>query len=230
MGKVKIVTGYIPIETPHRSVQEYRQLGMRLKAVPVPMQVFDEWPLAACWMNKFLHQRMIKQQQIGHAVGDNPGKNTMAYHVVQHQKIDWLRHAANLDPYQNMYVWIDYGIFSLPGVTRDIIVEFCERLADEERICIPGCWPGGPLGAPNWPDDKINWRFCGSVLACPGELVHKLDFLIKERARHDIYRTHAATWEVNTWAKVERENSSLPIHWYPADHNATLFTGYRGPR
>jgi hypothetical protein len=40
--------------------------------------------------------------------------------------------------------------------------------------------------------------------------------------------THIIDWEVNSWARAEFANPHLPIHWYAADHNATMLTNYRG--
>ena len=73
-----------------------------------------------------------------HSVADNPKKNSLAYHIVQAQKTEWLVCGAMVDPMADVFFWIDYGIFHVPGVTSHIIREFLKRANNEQTIAIPG--------------------------------------------------------------------------------------------
>lgn len=210
---VKLVTGYVPLAVRHRSLVEYHSLGSRLLGVDVTRKAFVNWPLSECWMYKFLKCR----PPVTYADGGDPGKNTLDYHIVQHQKVEWLLRAAMLDPDPDVFVWVDYAVFHM-GVSPKQIVEFVRRVGGENEITIPGCWPKGQNGGPCW-------RFCGTVLICPRDKLLQLDTAIKVAAAAQITVHNHVTWEVNTWADVEA-SGIIPIKWYKANHDASLFTNY----
>ncbi len=217
MPSCKIVTGYVPLKGNPRSQWEYVGLGGQLMQVDTPIRYYH-WPLSDCW----LHKHLKDVPPCTHSEGDNPQKNTMAYHIVQHQKTDWLLRAAQEDKETDVFVWIDYGVFHLPGITATVIENFCKRVSNEPHIAIPGCWGiDTPISNAN-----PSWRFCGTVLACPRKHIYKLDAAVKDECRNGIRLNRHVAWEVNTWAKVER-STKLPIRWYSADHNKLLFTNYR---
>jgi hypothetical protein len=175
-------------------------------------------PLECCWLYQYLRgAKMVPT----HAVADNPKKNTLAYHVVQHEKVDMMAIAAQEDRKTEVFAWIDFGIFSIPGMTTDVIENFVERAANEKAISIPGCWPRSETIS----NDDVCWRFCGGTLVCHRDYLFDLDIYIKEEVVNFLKRYGHVTFEVNTWARVE-QNDLLPIAWYPADHNAGMFTGY----
>lgn len=233
MAKVRIVTGYVPIPNHPRTAAEYGSLGenfKQIKAAPV-LPFYSH--LSECWLWKLAWET----EGLTHSEGDNPAKNTIAYHAVNHQKTAWLAQATMYDDDADIFVWIDYGVFHLPGVTSDVIDEFVERLNDK-CIYIPGCWSGpviqdyrpndrlpDPATDPFIDDNNPCWRFCGSVLACPRRYCAQLDEEVKQNVYGHIARTKNISWEVNTWARMEKYRR-LPIKWYKADHNETLFTGF----
>lgn len=209
--KTRLVTGYIPIPDHPRSAGEYGELGERLSGVPVRKKAFYQ-PLDTTWLHQFLKPMTgIRPSQ-----GDNADKNTIAYHCVNHQKSSWLVQAADEDQDADVLVWVDYGIFRLPGVTNQAIYEFMEKL-DDKAIYAPGCWPAGPIESAN-----PCWRFCGSMIAVPRKFVDAFDHQCKVTARGHIIRTKNIEWEVNTWARVE-SHLKLPFHWYKADHDVSMF-------
>ena len=210
--KTKLVTAYVPIPNHPRTAAEYGELGERLSGVPVRKKAFY-MKVEDTWMAKFV-QDLKYMPHISE--GDNPHKNSLAYHCVNHMKTSWLVQAADEDPEADVLVWVDYGIFRLPGVVNQAIYEFMEKL-DDKAIYAPGCWDVGPIESA-----LPCWRFCGSVLAVPRRYVDQLDFAVRATARQHIVRTKNVEWEVNTWARVEAQHK-LPFHWYKADHNVTLF-------
>lgn len=216
MANVKLVTGYVPIIGHTRNAAEYGVLGEKLASVTgFPVRPYYH-TLSQCWMHPFIDRLSFK---VTHSEGDNPEKNTLAYHIVQHQKTEWLYHASLEDHDADVFVWIDYGIFHLPGVTKEIIETFLAGVREND-LAIPGCWMTG-----NVYDDFPCWRFCGSVIVCPRSQVKALDSAVKEEAKRHTQQSKNVTWEVNTWARVEKQGR-VPIRWYAADHNQTLFTNY----
>jgi hypothetical protein len=213
--KTKLVTAYVPIPDHPRTAGEYGELGEKLGGVPVRKKVFYN-KLDDLWLTKYINSLPFNPRS---SEGDNPQKNSLAYHIVNHQKTSWLVQAADDDPDADMLVWVDYGIFRLPGVTNKAIYEFMEKL-DDKAIYAPGCWAKPDVVESAYPC----WRFCGSVLAVPRRYVDQFDFACRVAARHHISATKNVEWEVNTWARVER-TTKLPIHWYKADHDVSLFTG-----
>jgi len=209
----RLVTGYVPILNHPRTAAEYGELGGKLGGAPVRKKAFYQ-PVETTWMHKFLRGL---EYPVRPSVSDNPAKNTLDYHCVNHQKTSWLVQAADEYPDADVLVWVDYGIFRLPGVCNQAIYEFMEKL-DDKAIYAPGCWDKGIV-------ESVDpcWRFCGSVLAVPRRLVDQFDYECRVAARQHVTRTKNVEWEVNTWARVEAK-TKLPFHWYKADHDVSMFT------
>jgi hypothetical protein len=210
--KARLVTGYIPIPGHPRTAAEYGTLGEKLSGVPVRKKAFYS-RVEDTWLHKFVKSLNFP---VHVSAGDNPEKNTLAYHCVNHQKTSWLVQAADEYPDADVLVWVDYGIFSLPGMTNQAIYEFMERV-DDKAIYAPGCWDHVPIEAAS-----PCWRFCGSMIAVPRQLVDALDYQCRVTARQHIIKTKNVEWEVNTWARTEAK-AKLPLQWYKADHDVTMF-------
>jgi hypothetical protein len=213
-----MVSGFVPIPGHPRPEEIYQLLGSQLVECQSD-KIMPRLALRDCWMWP------LAGLVAGRAEGDNPAKNTLAYHTVQHEKVSFLCRAAACFPNYDAYVWVDRGIFSLPGITAAVIDDFMARIRPD-ALAIPGCWTldTARAGAPDL-DCDISWRFCGSVLVCPRSLLPALDATIRAVATIHAMRRNKITWEVNTWARLEQENI-LPIRWYQADHNETMFTNY----
>ena len=222
MRTVKVVTGYVPIPNHPRTALQYGELGQKLADAvsPVARLKAHYTRLEDCWLFKAAqHFGKLK-----HAEGDNPAKNTLAYHCVNHQKSEWLAIEAIDDAYDtDVFVWIDYGIFSIPGVTAPAIADFLGRVAqvNDQNIYIPGCW------GPDYDrtDTSPCWRFCGSVLIMPRSQAPLFDKENKIKTLKNLKKSRMVTWEINDWARLERY-THLPIKWYKADHNDTMFTNF----
>jgi FkbM family methyltransferase len=175
--------------------------------------------LEDCWL--YDH---VRDRRVDHTVADNPKKNSLAYHVVQHQKTAWLVSALETNPLADVLVWLDYGIFHVPGVTADVIDDFLGRVAARCEIAIPGCHVVSSASI-----DSPDWRFCGGSLVVPRELVLAFHEAVREVTLERLAKTGRVTWEVNDWAEVERRKL-LPIRWYKAGHDATMFTNYEAEK
>ena len=218
LAKVKVVTGYIPIHNHPRSAEMYGELGEQLNELDAPLQPYYSL-LGTCWMTHMIDRLPFIPSW---SVADNPKKNSLAYHCVNHQKFEWLYQASRAEDDTDTYIWIDYGICSVPGVTPQIINEFLKKVKKND-LAIPGCWdPQGDA----FDDAFVNWRFCGGVLVVPRRYVQELNNGIKAVALINAMQTKNITWEVNTLAHLERQHK-VPIRWYKADHNEQLFRNYR---
>lgn len=215
---IKIVTGYVPLLNHPRTAEEYGKLGDQLATVRAPIKAFYT-QLKDCWMTRFLWE----QSGITPAVADNPKKNTIAYHCVQHQKVEWLLTAATIDKDSTHFAWVDYGIFSVSGITATVIEDYLWRAKGEKAIAIPGCWPKGEYHD----DDVPNWRFCGGLILVPRAYIRPLYDKFKDVAMKKVWKTKQVTWEVNTLANLEEKHPELPLWWYQADHNSRMFTDYK---
>ncbi len=214
--KLKVVTGYIPIAGHPRDAAEYGALGEKLRELKYPVQ-----PFYAAVTSTWLYD-MINALPFGPtwSVADNPQKNTLAYHCVQHQKFQWLYDASRMDPEPDTFIWLDYGICHVPGVNPGVI-NACLDAIRRGDLAIPGCWPHrGQV------DDAFPcWRFCGGFMVIPRKHVQRLNLLLKTLIMFHVQVTKNVTWEVNTLARAE-QTDMLPIRWYQADHNETMFTNY----
>ncbi len=210
---IRLVSGYVPIRVNHRSPAEYRELGAKLEALPVPKSIYLHG-LQYCWMFGALADKTYRPRTSG-----NPGKNTTAYHIVQHQKTTWLLRAATEHLDADVLVWMDYGIFHMENVTEKAVLDFLLDCQNEKAISIPGSWPKGQDGGPCW-------RFNGSILVCHRDYIERLDHAVRAAAMEHVEKTKTVIWEVNAWATVEAQNK-LPIRWYGAAHDGTMLTEYR---
>jgi hypothetical protein len=217
---ISIVTAYVPLKTSHRSEAEFHRLGHQLLDSDLPIMFMHD-KLEKCWLHQYAGWCGRK---LTHSISDDPEKNTLAYHCVMAQKTDWLVDAACFNQEPEVLVWIDYGIFHVPGITIEIIKNFLLRAMDERCIAIPGCWEKNYL----YDDEHPCWRFCGGVMVIPRKFVFEFDMAMKQEYIRWIHETGNVSWEVNTLARLERRHE-LPIWHYRADHNESMFQNYRVP-
>lgn len=214
--KVVVVTGHVPIPGHPRSVEEYERLGGELAGLRgAPVRVL-RCELSQCWLHEHVRDRAVD-----HAIDDNPAKNSLAYHVVQHQKTAWLAEAAAAEPDADVFVWIDYGVLHQRGVTLACIEDYVARLRCSTAVVIPGA--RSPRASDDW--KMPDWRFCGSSLVVPRALVVPFHEAVCAVTLERLEEHGCVTWEVNDWAEVERRGA-VPMRWYAADHDQTQFTNY----
>jgi len=217
MALVKVVSGFIDIPGHPRGPADYKALGEQLVTAIEPHEglIFDsdQQTVGTTWLAQYLKS----VPNVAHSIGDNPEKNTMAYHCVQHEKFAWLSAAAKADM-ADIYVWIDYGILHVPGVTAAVIQKFLTRIEDYgQAVVMPGCWPKADVKHQN-----PCWRFCGGLIAVPRALVQLFTRAAMGIAVRQIMTTRNVEWEVNTLARLE-QHDQVPIMWYQSDHNETMF-------
>jgi hypothetical protein len=225
---IRAVTAYVPIEGHPRTEQEYRRLGGKLEEAIGDRLMIIASNVKSCWLHKWLQDfddvSLAGARSFTWSTADNPHKNSLEYHIVQAQKTYWLLEAMWIDPRPDVFVWIDYGIFSLPGVTAEIIADFLERAKTETAIAIPGCWEKDRY---EYDDRWPCWRFCGGLMVVPREHVQTFHYAMSRECELWICKTRNVSWDVNTLARVEQNYPELPIRWYKANHDGSIFANYR---
>ena len=220
--RARLITGYVPIENHPRTPAEYGELGEKLSGVPARKKAFY-MKVEDTWLYKFIQDTTPKPRvsEDGH-----PAKNSLEYMCAIHQKTSWLAQAADERPDADWLVWVDYGIFHMPGINNQMIYEVFEKLKHlpDNKIYAPGRMDKAPVESA-YPC----WRFLASLLAVPRKLVDQFDFACRTTARHHIIQTQNVEWEVNTIARIEANNRyKLPFHWYRADFDGSIFTNFPG--
>lgn len=213
-----LVTGYVRLDLPNRSHEEYQRLGAALLMAPadVDRQVFAGTP-ESCW-----HWRISEGATLP---AGNPEKDTRAFHAVQHEKTAWVASAAERTE-ADIIVWMDYGILHVPGITEAVVSSFLERAAKQaprDRVWMASIWQGPPPVTPE--PSSVAWHCAGGVFTVPRRLAlpwHQavVDAAVRMRSRG------WATWEVNDWADAWRERPDLVKAWR-CDHDATLLENAR---
>lgn len=220
-AKVRVVTGIVDIPDHPRSRVEYDKYFTQLRGALgdyTPM-VFEAG-IRDLWMTSFIEGLVRQGHYIRHSEGDNSKKNSTEYHVVQHQKPEWLEMAALRDPDADVFVWMDYGIARLPGVAGEVLTAFLRRVRND-NVTIPGCWDKREI------DDSFPcWRFCGSMFIVPRRDVFAFNKTFKAITRIRVRSTCNISWETNDMAHLELANVGPYIKWYPGDHNASMFVNY----
>lgn len=224
-----VVTGYVRLDLPNRSHEEYERLGGRmLSAVDAPVVMFTNCDrvryrrhvsLPTVVLNASLDSCWYWQASDGTVLpGGNPNKDTRSFLSVQHQKSAWVADAARWTDAE-MLVWIDFGVLHVPGITEDAIRQFVARSANapRDRISMASIWgPPGHRVAPF----KVAWHCAGGVVAVPRRMAEWFHEAVKAEAA-SVIASGFSTWEVNTWANVWQKNPDRFRHWQ-CDHNATL--------
>jgi hypothetical protein len=234
---VTIVTGFYPLAGHPRPTATYLELGRRLLRIPVRKVVWTSAEIGAelgrehraAGFNAFppsddrfwIHDAL---RGLPYSVASqNPAKDTLGYHAIQHQKTQWLERTSR-ESESDILVWIDFGIFHLPDITEDLILDFVGSVRDD-AIAIPGCRPRSDRIVLDHP----SWRFCGAVLVCPRPLAPSLHGECVDALRGIVAFHRKVSWEVNTWAVAEMAGR-LPIRQYHATtHDKRMLTAYDGP-
>ena len=201
------VTGYVRLDSPHRSHDAYMDYLRQLVAIGLPLVVFSQ-PLDECWLHRHYAER-------GWVI-EPGGKDSQAYHIVQHEKTAWLcRGVRAFSP--RTVVWLDASILHIASIRPRHVVDYLEHLRRHppDRIAAPSCHPVPAVVH----DHGVCWAFCGGVVALPAT---DAEWFHAETVREAT--AAPLTWEVNTWAKVAQRHPHR-FRLYPADHDQRMFTG-----
>lgn len=155
----------------------------------------------------------------------NPDKDTRDFLLLQHAKLDILAMARDMDARSTHFAWIDFGIMK---VVRDPVL-FLNRLGrmspPRDRVIAPGCWDNDRARSAS--EHAVNWRFCGGFLIADRDSVPGLvaGYHVVFNQRMARQQPPQLTWEVNTWADMERAGQRFA--WYLADHDDSIVGVHR---
>lgn len=223
LAKTRVVTGYVPLPDHPRSAETYGKLGYQLSDAlgDHPLAVYYS-TIPQLWMTKFLEKLAPREPPLSWSKGDNPRKNSLEFHCVQYEKFAWLQRAADEDGESDTFIWIDYGIFSQPGMNAEVIRGFLSRVRKDD-FAFPGCWP--PNDEPI--DEYPSWRFLGSLMIVPRVNMKQLFECMQASTRLYVHIMGKVTFEVNMMARVEPLLRRTPFRWYEANHDGSQFGNYR---
>lgn len=233
--RVIVVTGYLPLNVKHRSQKEYTVFGEQLFAVGLPTVAFldpavnvtagnnvqrMDASLQECWY------RQLLVPGVRNPVGDNDKKDTFDHYTVEHQKTTWTKLALEATD-ADAALWVDFGVFYL-GDFAAPLREMVARIetARPDKILMPTI---RPLPPGSFDCSRPQWFCAGGVFLVPKRHATWFDEMTRHTARAIIDETQAATWEVNTWARIMQ---AFPEKFepYKANHDILLFTGYQPQR
>lgn len=221
--KTRVVLGYVRLEDHPRSPATYEALGQRLSDAlgDHPLAVYYE-RVADLWMTKFIESLPPMQPPLKWAQADNPQKNSLEFHCVQHQKFAWLERAANEDQESSTFIYMDYGIFSQPGMSAEVIRSFLRRVRKND-FAFPGCWPAtlDPIS-----DEYPSWRFLGSLMVVPRGEIRRLVECMQAMTRLYIRTMKKVPFEVSMMARIEPLLKKTNFRWFLANHDASQFSNY----
>lgn len=233
--KTIVVTGYLPLNVTHRSQKEYTTLGERLFAVGLPTVAFldpavtvaagsnvqrIDATLQECWY------RQLLTPGVRNPAGNNHEKDTFDHYTVEHQKTTWTKLALEKTD-ADAALWVDLGVFHLGDFTaalRDMVARI--ETAGPDKILMPTL---RPLPKGRFDCSQPQWFCAGGVFLVPRQHATWFDEATRTTARTIIDETRAATWEVNTWARV-MQAAPEKFEPYGANHGILLFTGYQPQR
>src|ERR1039458_4181939 len=129
IAKTRVVTGYVPLPDHPRSAETYGRLGQLLSGALGDHSLAVYYSkIPELWLTQFLETLPPMEPPLSWSKGDNPRKNSLEFHCVQHEKFAWLQKAAATDSESDTFIWMDYGIFSQPGMNAEVIRDFLRRI------------------------------------------------------------------------------------------------------
>jgi hypothetical protein len=231
---VRIVTGYVRLDGP-RPHDEYVRLGNKLLACNVPITFFCDRPeqfdvgsnvetrqaSRRFWLAEMIARNTPEGVVPRLPKTNNPAKDTLPFHIVQHQKTQWLAEAG-VDHPTEMLVWVDLGIFHVPGVTAEGVLSLVERAAKlpARKVTLASIW-GPPHTCVGFTEDGVSWFCAGGVAAVLGVDACLWHGRVAVQAEWLYGETHQVSFEVNTWAAAWAAHRTA-FHFYRCDHNQTI--------
>lgn len=158
-----------------------------------------------------LHTFTLMQNCTEVSVDDNVAKNTLDFHIIQTSKTELCTRALSFTNDERIN-WVDFGIgHVIKNESVLMNLKHTEKL--KPGVTIPGCWPFKTNFT-----NKVSWRFCGGFFSADRASLIAFNDLVNKMVTHT---AQVATWEVNTWARIEYYGL-MNFNWYKADHNDSI--------
>ena len=158
-------------------------------------------------------------------VSNQPTKDTLDYFIIQCNKTEWVRRAILLKPFDNQFVWVDFGIHHI--LKENETFNFDNIVNSEyDKVRIPTIWELDKKSETIF--TEVQWYFCGGLFGGHKHALIKFADLVKEKCIHLVENKKKLIWEVNIWYLVYLENKEL-FNTYNADHDSSMMSGYSKP-
>jgi len=153
----------------------------------------------------------------------NETKDTLEYLALMNSKLDFVELAMELRDGFTHYAWVDAGIFKHihdKGAGKNMINGW--KSIDFPNSIVTPCGLFPPLPSDVcFPIDSVYWRFLGSVLVIPSEMVPIFSSRCHNAMWCIMQEAGTITWEINTWAYLESRNPDM-FSPYLADHDGSI--------
>lgn len=160
-------------------------------------------------------------------------KDTLAYMSVQHQKTDWVRRAAALNPFRSdSFAWVDFGF---TWMIESPVPEVQRKLQALATVTVPPglvVAPGREHPAsllrdvhPFYLAEYPYFSFLGTFFAAGAAAIERFDSTHKQVAGRLFVDSGVVTWEVVVWMAVWARAPELFAH-YRADHDDSFLDAF----
>lgn len=245
-----IVSGFIANINKCGSIDKYLKFGQILLKIKVPKVIFVDSQIIDRITNPlpeyntfipfkfsdmYYYQYLETLKKTVH-FDTNPDKDTVEYMMVQCYKTEWVKMAAELNPYKtDQFMWIDFGIYHIleEGEPTESCIDKFTRF-----ICFCALYRTYTIRIPymnlwfiNSYDPYKNpcWYFAGGLFGGNKDNIIKFANYMKEYCLKIITEKNWLMWEINIWAFIHKEHHDL-FDLYYGGHDASIFTNYIDPR
>lgn len=143
------------------------------------------------------------------------GINTREYMLIQNAKTEFVFRASQLNPFRtSWFAWIDFGIYHVFKTPEHTLARI-RSLSPPATPCLrtAGIWTSLPEDIRT----GICWRYAGGFFLAHASLIPRFhNEVLLSVQRHLPH----LTWEVNTWAEIERDG--FPLGWFLGSHDDTI--------
>lgn len=240
---ITIVSAFIYLATGNKSLEFYIEQGIKLlkldiyKIIFIDEQVFthfkdyqnDQTILIKTRIEDLYLYKYKEQLKNLWVNTDNPMKDTFDYFVIQCNKTEWIREAAEpreatIETELDQFIWLDFGIHHILPADLNIIAHSFLSKPDSNKVRIPSIWD---LETYHLLDCKrdILWYFAGGVFGGPAKKIIEFADLTRAKCLQLVEQQQHLMWEVNIWYLVWQDNKSL-FSVYKADHNESIISNY----
>ena len=236
MGRVAVVTGWVPLQTRHVT-EAYHDNCIKMLAAAVDggaASYVGRKELKGChaYMWKDLRPAMYPEPDRYPTEQDCTNSN-----IVQHERLIWALEAWK-ETRADVLVWLDYGLLKQghnwkAGPVLPIHVkEFVERVSEVEEwneIPFPGIWNmdyDKPWDPPVDGWAGVPFRFVGSTHIWPIKYLPEIATVYYSELARFITRTQRMPVDLPIWCYTERRSPWLPWRQYLAEYDRTQLTNY----
>lgn len=143
------------------------------------------------------------------------GINTREYMLIQNAKTEIVFRALQLNPFHTeWFAWIDFGLYHVFKTPEQTLARI-RSLLPPEKPCIRTAGIHASLAQDIRTD--ICWRYAGGFFLAHASKIQVFHEKVLATVQKNLPHL---TWEVNTWAELERDG--LQLGWFLGSHDDTI--------